>query len=243
MFTKKEAKHLVISIIILGLVFGFDDGKSRFQLGYWLTNLVFVTLLVAFSIMFREMIVKWKASRHDAQSEYEVWIIKQVWFGGHGKLKRGLPLGIFISLLLSITSRGKAFFTAIGVHKIKENLVARAGRKRVYIKDWELAQIGMWSIWANVLLVIVGVFLKNYGITINKFIEINMFIALFNMLPFGDLDGAKIFFGNLFLYIFNLTFLIITFLLVKQSLLLSLIIAFIIAITAGFLWHYFYEYK
>jgi|SRR3989344_4111251 len=243
MFTKKEAKHLLISIIILGFVFGFDDGRPKFQLGYWLTNLIFVTLIVAFSIIFREMIVKWKAKRHDATAEYEIWTIKQVWFGGHGRLKRGIPLGMFIALLLSITSKGKAFFTAIGVHKIKEDLIARAGRKRVYIRDWEISQIGLWSIWANIFLVIVGTALKNYGINIGNFIEINMFIALFNMLPFGDLDGAKIFFGNLFLYIFNLAFLIIAFLLVKQSLLLGLIIAFIIAVTAGFLWQYFYEYK
>ena len=161
MFTKKEAIHLAISIIILGFIFGFDDGRKTFVFSRWFLNLVYVTLIVAFSIMFRELIVKWKANRHDATAEYEIWTIKQMWFGGHGKLKYGLPLGIFLTFILAITSKGKAFFTAIGGHKIKEDLVARAGRKRVYIKDSELAQIGLSATWANEFLVIPRAGLRN----------------------------------------------------------------------------------
>ncbi len=243
MFTKKEIKHLIITIFILGFIFGFDDGRKIFALKNWLLNLAGVTLIVAFSILIRELVVKLKASRHDAKSEYEIWLARQMWFRGHGKLKYGVPFGIFIALLLTIISRGNVFFTGIGGHNIKEDLTARAGRKRVYIQDKEIAQIGLYSIWANVLLVIAGVMLKNYALGFEKFIEINMFIALFNMIPIGNLDGAKILFGNMFLYILNLIFLIVAFLLIKQGLILGIVIAFIAAVVISITWYYFYKYK
>ena len=75
------------------------------------------------------------------------------------------------------------------------------------------------------------------------FITLNMFIAIFNMLPLGIIDGAKVFFGNLFLYILNLVLVIISFLLVKESIVGGLIIAFVIAIAISVACYYFYEYR
>ena len=62
MFTKKEIVHLAISVVVLAFVFGFDDGQSIFVFSYWITNLFRILLLVAVSILLRELFIKLTAN-------------------------------------------------------------------------------------------------------------------------------------------------------------------------------------
>ena len=131
-----------------------------------------------------------------------------------------------------LVSKGKMYFTAIGIHKLDENVEHRTGRRRTYLQDYERAMICLYGMWASVLLAILGV-----AIGIKMLITVNLFLVLFNYLPIADLDGAKIFFGSLFLYVFNLIFLIIFFLLLQYSILWSLIVAFLLSIIVSFIWY------
>ena len=132
MFTKKEFLALIISVLILTFIFGFYDGSPTFVLSNWMLNFFRIFLLVSVAVLFRELVIKLFAKRHDATSEYEIWNIKQIWF--NVKLKMGLPLGILIALIFAIVSKGRFFFTAIGTNKLKEIGVARVGRKYQNIK-------------------------------------------------------------------------------------------------------------
>ena len=228
MFSKKESIALLISVLVLTFVFGFDDGSEVFVFSNWLINFIGIFLLATFAVLFRELIVKWFASRHDSRSEYETWNIHQVWFDK--RLKRGIPFGIFLSLVLAFVSLGKFFFTAVGVHKFKENKNARVGRKFQNLSYYEEAQIASMSILSSLFLAVIGLLLGNlFSLNVGTFVGINFYIALFNMLPFSDLDGSKVFFGSLLTYIFLLVFIVIAFLLIKTSVVLGLLVALIIA--------------
>ena len=124
------------------------------------------------------------------------------------------------------------FFTAIGEHKLTENIEHRTGRRRIYLQDYERAMICLYSIWSGVILAIVGA-----ALGIKMLVTVNLFLVIFNYLPIGDLDGAKIFFGNLFLYVFNLIFLVVFFLLVKQTIIWALVTALLLSIIVSFIWY------
>jgi len=203
MFKKREMLHLSFAILVLTIIFGFDDGTKVFVLNNWLMNLLKIFCFVLVSILFRELIIKIFAKRHDAFCEYETWNIKKVWFGGHGNLSKGVPFGIILSIILTIGSAGKAFFTAIGIHNFNENKTARLGRKYPTLNYFEEAQIASIGIISSLFLAVFVLLLGSiFDFTTKQFISINFYIALFNMIPFSNLDGAKIFFGSLFLYIF-----------------------------------------
>ena len=69
----------------------------------------------------------------------------------------------------------------------------------------------------------------------DKIVTISYTVALFSMLPFSGLDGAKVFFGSLPLYIFGAGFIITTAILIQiltplWVLILSIISAIILLI-------------
>ncbi len=237
MFTKKEYLYLGISALVLAFIFGFDDGNPTFVLSKWLTNFLGILILVIIAILFRELIIKVFAKRHESSSEYEIWGINQVWF--KTKIEKGIPLGIFIAFVMALLSLGKFFFTAIGIHNLKENRNARVGRKFPHLQYYEEAQILSMGILSSLFLAVLGLWFGRISdFDIATFVNINFYIALFNLLPLSSLDGAKIFFGSLLTYIFLVIFTVLSFVLLKSGIILALIIAFLVAIF--FIGGYFY---
>ena len=239
MFKKTEITNMAISILVLGLVFGFDDGKETFVLTRWLLNLLGMILIVAIIILIRETVIKITANRHKVDSEYGLWNIKKVLFKG-GNLKSGVPIGIILTLLFSILSKGKLFFTAIGSHNLKERLAARTGRKYIFLEYKEESLIVMSGILTNISLIYIAALLQTiFSIKLNNFITINFFIALFNIiLPVSNLDGAKIFFGSRLQWVFGVLFLLTSFSLFRLGFLTGLIIAAVLS-GIGVLVYYF----
>lgn len=242
MFSKKEIIHLVISIIFLGLIFGFDDGAKNFVLGHWLVNLLGITLIVAISILIKESVMKLVSLSKSLESEYEIWNMHRVWFGSYGKLKKGIPAGIILAILFTFMSKGKFFFAAIGVHNFKEKLGARTGRSKIFIEYFEEATIALSGVMTHVFLVIFAVILSKFiARDLTNLVRINFSLALFSLLPFSDLDGAKIFFGSKILYIFSIIFVTISFMFLKFGLLLGVIVAFIVAFLVMLTYYLMYE--
>ena len=230
MFTKKEVIALLISILIFAFIFGFDDGRQTFNASYWLANLFTIAIIVAISLLVRELVIKFFAKRHEAESQYKIWQMEYLWFDKKVKLIRPLPFGIIISLILAVYSKGTFFFTAIGKHDLILNKSVRVGRQRINLKYFEEAQIISTGIVASLFLsIIVLLFGRLTNTDFSRFVNINFYLALFNMIPFSSLDGAKIFFGSLTLYLFMAIFVIGAFLLIQLNVIIALLVAFLIA--------------
>src|SRR3989338_457717 len=210
MFNKKEFWHLLVSILVLGFIFGFDDGAKNFLFINWISNLIWILFLTAIAVLFRELVIKLFARRHDVQSQYEIWYVDYLGFylkekKGKGFLnifretiKKPYPLGILFALILAVASNGKAFFTAVGVHNFKEIESARVGRKHGRMTYLEEAQIASSGIFASLFLAFLALLIgEMFNFKLYSFANINFYLALFNMIPLSRLDGAKIFFGSL----------------------------------------------
>ena len=243
MFTKKEMLRLLLSILLLGLVFGFDDGRKEFTAILWLTNLLKIITLVAIAVLLRETTIKIYTRTHEIESEYKFWFIKRFGFKDNQKLKKGIPFGILLSLFGSFISSGKFFFTAIGMHELKENNVHRTGRNYIFIKYYEESLAVLSGIFANLFLIYLSFFISKYSnFDLSNFMKINFFLIVFNLLPFSSLDGAKIFFGSRFIWIFICLFVFFSFIFLKLGIIFSIIGAILLAFIILVVYYYKYEY-
>jgi hypothetical protein len=236
-FSKKELIHLTISILVLTLVFAYDDQANILVLSHWFLNFFRVLIFVTASIFAREIVVKYFAKRHDATSEYELWGISKFWFTI--KNFKPFPIGILLAALVTLISRGQAYFTAVGIHNVQDNLAIRTGRKKFHLNYFEEAQIAasgiMTSLFLSVLVLLVG---NAFGLNVINFVWINFYLALINMIPISNLDGSKIFFGSLFFYMFTLIFISLGFLLIQTTIFWGLLVAFLVACVLT-LWYFY----
>ncbi len=216
MLKKRELIHFVISILILSLVFGWNDGKSTFDVAYFLANFLKIIILVTLTLLVHELGHKLTARFYDAETEYELITLERIWF--KGKLKKPIPVFPIVAVFLAIVSKGQLFFTGIAKTKILTQSKRRVGRKFIELTGYEEALILFSGPLANILLILLLTILgRMLGTNFPTFITINLFVALWYMVPLPGFDGNGIYFGSRFFYIFGLAFLVLALLLQTLS--------------------------
>jgi len=149
MFTKRELFALLITILVVSLAVGFDDGSETFQWSYWLGNLFIVFLMVALSLTVQQMAHKMVARRNGFDTEFVPWGIqsfrftpmslmgrtknkafpKTITLFGKEYLVHSFPLGLVLCLFVTLISNGQLFFLAVGQYNLLLKRSSRFGRK------------------------------------------------------------------------------------------------------------------
>ena len=142
-----------------------------------------------------------------------------------------MKVGIIFPILFSLISNGLFKFAAIGSSEVIAIEKRRIGKKFKHLTEYELAKIHLVGPLTILLLALILHQFPGF----EKIVAISYTLALFSMLPFSGLDGAKIFFGSLPLYIFGAGFIIITSILMQiisplWTLMLSIVSALILLI-------------
>ncbi len=108
-FSKKEVIHLLIAALVLGLLFGYDDCQSTFNLSFWITNLIITILLCFISITIYDVGHKIVAKKLGCRSTFEIWGVKRLSLRTSGYIhssKRSVPFGVIITLLMLYLTKG-----------------------------------------------------------------------------------------------------------------------------------------
>ncbi len=263
MFRKSEIWALTISILVMALALGFNDGQETFEWAYWLTNFVVVIVIVAFSFIIHQLAHKVVARMQGFDTEYNFWGLQTLSLDprkllGKGKKKpfprkvrlfgkeyliKAFPIGIVLSVIVTIVSNGALFFLAVGQYNLLLRKTTRIGRKFVEVTDYEEAKIALAGPMVHIVLMILGKLFNTYG-TLDQFIFINAAMALFYMIPISRLDGTKIYFGSRLLYVFSLVFMIAMIILVYNiSVIPMVIISLVSACVAAGLYYYYQYYR
>jgi Zn-dependent protease len=176
-FSRIEIKHLLISIGALTLAFTFalsgNNLITGLQHGFKIDKLIFYIPLSFLGILtaffFHELSHKFMAQKHGLWAEFRMF-----------------PQGLYLALFLGIFT--PFVFAAPGA-------VMFRGGSRTH----ETGQIAMAGPLANIIIALITfplylyVFYNSPIGTIFAFIcLINAFLAMFNLFPFGPLDGIKI---------------------------------------------------
>jgi hypothetical protein len=246
-FSKQEVSHLLFGVVILGIIFGFDDKSSVFVLSRWLLNLLVVMIITAISLLIVMYFYKLISSKMNASVEFRLWGIKRFSLNRDpefpinifGFKMNNFYLGPILGIFVSLVSKGKFIFAAVHQILIEPIHEKRAiSNKFKELKTTEIVTIAIIGPLVNVLLA--GIFLM---IGWKEGFFINSMLAIYSLLPLPRMAGGHIFFNSPFSYIFFVLLIIPMLLLLEQfGLIISLILALVIS-TIITLTYFYYSNK
>jgi len=195
MLNPKEITFSLVAVLVLTLAFSFLESIEKHL----------ITLIAVFLVVLINVFSKKIASFYlDSEINIKLWEIDRYGFRPHRFLKRPFPAGIFFPIIFSILTLGNFVWMASLVFEIKPKIHRARKRHGLYtfseITEDHIGFIAAAGIIANLVFAIIG-----YLIGFSEFSTISIFFVFFNMLPFSDLDGNKIFFGSIRLWAFLAT--------------------------------------
>ncbi len=194
MFNKREIFSIIIVTIILAFAINLIETMESFL----------YTVLAVFLIITINIIAK-KIMSFYAESEIEIklWEITQYGFKAHKHFKRPFPIGAFLPLISKIILfpiNGLVWMASL-VFDVKPKVYRAAKRHGLYsfseMTESHIGIIASAGIIANIIFAVIA-----YFIGFQEFTRLSIFYVFFNMIPLSDLDGNKIFFGNIVLWSF-----------------------------------------
>lgn len=190
MINKKEISLILIITIILSVSLSF---LRNFD--YFLFILIPVLLVLLINVFAKKI----SAYYLESKVEIDVWKIKRYGFRPGSYFKKALPAGALFPLIFSAITLGNIIWMASLVFDVKPR-VYRAARRHGLYKFSEMTEdhiglIASAGIVANLVFAILG-----YFIGFETFALLNLMYASFNLIPVSDLDGNKIFFGNILIW-------------------------------------------
>ena len=195
MLNKKE----IIAIIVITIILAFSVSLIK----TW--KIFLYTLLSIFLILIINIFAKKVAGFYlDSEIEIKLWEIKRFGYKAHWYLKNPFPAGAFLPIITTAFSLGSLTWMASLVFDVKPKTYRAAKRHGLYsfseMTESHLGIIAAAGILANLTFAILGYFI---GLPREmNFVNLSIGFAFFNMLPISNLDGNKIFFGNLILWSF-----------------------------------------
>jgi len=192
MFKKNEIISILAVILIIGISVSLITSWQVFVYTLLAVFLVFLVNILAKKVMSYYL---------DTEIEMKLWEIKRYGFSPKKEFKKAFPAGIFMPIIVSALSFGNLIWLASLVFDIKPKVYRAAKRHGLYsfseITEYQIGLIAAIGVLANLIFAIVG-YLAGWPI----FAKLNIWLALFSLIPVSDLDGNKIFFGNLVIWSF-----------------------------------------
>ena len=172
----KEINGVVLSWVVIS--FCFSVSSIFYDPSLFPATFTVSALTAGMGFLLHELAHRTTARRNGCYAYYRVWL----W---------GLILAVFIS----IVSRGRFVFAALGAVYIEPMVLSshidEKGIRGVYGK------ISLSGPSMNILLAIFFLFMMSAGGIVAEIsyagLRINLWLAAFNLLPFPPLDGSKVF--------------------------------------------------
>jgi hypothetical protein len=197
-FTLLESRNIILTILIIGFMYGFNDNQPEFILAYWSYN-----MLVSMSITAITMLVFLAGQRFAGLSGgYRVEF--QMWWPG-----------LILALIITFISRGWIWIPIAGGMLLHHMAGHRLGFFRYGLNMLDNGIVAASGPLANILFGTILKQLANWfgpaaGIPIiDKIYWFNLIFALVNMLPIPPLAGSKLLYNSRLPYIFIFSFMVI----------------------------------
>ena len=205
MINKREIILISLVILILSFTISLLTSWDSF-----LTVLLSIFIIICANIFIKKVLAHYL----DSEIEIKLWEIRRFGFKAEQHFKKPFPAGVFfpvISRVLFFPFKNFVWMASL-VFDIKPKIYRAAKRHGLYsfseITEDQIGIIAAAGIAINLALATIGYFLG-----FHIFAQLNIYYAFFNMFPVSDLDGNKIFFGNIVLWSFLASLTILGFLL------------------------------
>jgi hypothetical protein len=201
MIKGKELAFLILITIITAFAVALSKGLSL-NIEIFLFALLGIFILLLVNILVKKTV----AYLLESEIEIKLWEIKRFGYKTNDYWKKAFPIGVFlplISKIFFISLNGFVWMASL-VFDVKAKAYHAAKRHGMYsfseMTEEHIGRIAAAGIVANLILAILFYFIGgDFG---TLFAKLNIWFVFFNMIPISDLDGNKIFFGNLVLWSF-----------------------------------------
>lgn len=180
----QEIVVILFSALILGLAVSFP-GTSIL-----LSGTIYFIIIISINLLAKKII----AHKFEANLKLKFWSVYQYGFAKGSHFFKPLPM-IWLPLFFAFISRG--FFTWMAITEFEVNPRSEKVSKRhgLYsfseMTDSEIASIAIAGIFANLILSIIS-----YIIGLELLAKLNIYYAVWSLIPLSGLDGTKILFGD-----------------------------------------------
>ena len=181
----------VTSILLISIILAFIISLMK------TTQLFFQILLFVFLVIMVNIIAKKITSYYlDSEVKIKIWEVYHIGFRPWMHFKKPFAIGAFLPVILKFLSVGYLNWMACLVFDVKPKIYRAAKRHGLYafseMTEAHIGKIAAAGIFANLILALIG-----YLIGFGELSKLSIFYVAFNMIPLSDLDGNKIFFGNI----------------------------------------------
>ncbi len=192
MFGKKEAIVFILVSVVLAASISFPKIASVFPK-------VFLAVLV---ILLLNIAAKKIAAFYlESEIEIKIWQMDRYGWRRQDYLNTPFPIGIILPVVISLISLGNFIWLASLVFDVKPKSYRAVKRHGLYsfseMTESHIGTIAAAGVFVSLFSAVIAYFLG-----FPTFAKLSVFYAFYNMLPFSDLDGNKIFFGNIVLWSF-----------------------------------------
>ncbi len=227
---KNEIWALVISVLIITFILGFQD----FTISAFISGFLMAIILLFIFISAQKIVAYFL----DCEINFKLWTFRRYWIRWQDKLDWDFPIFVVVPLLLSVLSNGILKWTALLGFEMKTT-EKRVSHRFYELKEFDLALVASSGVLA---ILIFSLFLKIFSSS--SFAAIASWFALLNLIPLGKLNGTKIFFGSKGLWVFLAVFAIMIVILINlANVIATIFITLILAAAAAVIFYYFYYAK
>ncbi len=201
MLNKREIGAILVITLILGFILSLVETVEIFLyslLGIFLVIMVnvFAKKVAGYYYEIDIEVRLWEIQRYGLAAVFSLGYLHP-----QRKFRKPLQAGLILPLVFIALTFGYVKWLACLVFDVKPKVYKAAKRHGVYkfseMTEDHIGYIAAAGVVANLVFAIVG-----YFIGFPDFARWNIYFAFFSMLPFSELDGNKIFFGNFVLWSF-----------------------------------------
>lgn len=192
MLNKNEIIYIILASILLGFLISLNKGLDMF---------LYFCLILLIIILTNIFTKKITAYYLESEIEVKLWEIKRYGFRPTRYFKKPFPGGIFIPLITTALSFGYITWLKSLIFEVKPKTYRAVKRHGLYsfseMTESHIGLIAASGVFMNLILAVIG-----YLANLQEFSRLNIYFAFYSLIPFSNLDGNKIFFGNLIIWSF-----------------------------------------
>lgn len=208
MITAKEVGHIILAIIIFAFI---TSAKTLFETpsqgGEKFVIMLLFGLIIIAVYTFAKKIV---AYYYEVGIETKIWQFTRWGIYERSHFKNPIPIGLILPFLLSILTFGYVPWLAL-LQSDEKATVERAARRHDFYSYSELTEWHIGVISASGIVVSLVLAILAYLINQTELAKLSIYYAAFNLIPVGQLDGTKVFFGSKVLWAILVAICIIVF--------------------------------
>lgn len=180
----REISTVILASIILAVAFAFRN------------TAIFYTAAISFLIILTINVLTKKIVGYNLETDVKTkfWEMYQFGFRKDMHFKKPVPMA-WLPLIVTLFTKGFVLWLGILEFDIEAKTERVSKRHGLYrftqVTEWHMAWIATWALIINLIFAVAG-YIAGYEL----FTKLSIYFIAWSTVPFGRLDGSKIFYGS-----------------------------------------------